>query len=140
MIAGIIVVLFVLAAVSYLILRGKEKSQSPISEKSNMDTLPEELLRDAYILIPASDKDFYSVLHQTVWKWLASEFKLSGTSVTRQELASRMKNAGNDEKLIDEMLEMLGRYEAGMFTDATLDDDREELLDRTRTILRSLKR
>jgi hypothetical protein len=105
-----------------------------------MQVSPEELLRDAYILIPASEKDFYSVLHQSVWKWLASEFNLSGTLVSRQELATRMRNAGNDEKVIEDMLGLLASYEAGMFTNASLDDDREELLNRTRSMLRNLKR
>jgi hypothetical protein len=140
MIAGIIVLVFVLAVVSFMIFRGKEKPKAVISDHSKMQVSPEELLRDAYILIPASEKDFYSVLHQSVWKWLASEFNLSGTLVSRQELATRMRNAGNDEKVIEDMLGLLASYEAGMFTNASLDDDREELLNRTRSMLRNLKR
>ena len=117
----------------YWMATGKKKKPLPVVE-TPVETIPSgaEVLRQAYMLLPASDKDFYSVLQQSIWKWLAQRYNLSGTEMNKLTIAVKLRQAGNDEVSINELLQALNQCEAGMFTNVVFEEDREALLVKVR--------
>ena len=98
----------------------------------------DELLRPAYMLIPAADREFYSNLYKSVYSWLGQRYLLEGTEMNKQALATKMRVAGNGEDHINRLFELLAYCEAGMFTNIILEIDREVFLQELKVELDSL--
>lgn len=139
-IAGIIVFGLIAAALSFWILRGKPRVQPAQVLAATVSPTPEDVLRNAYILIPAADRDFYTELHRSLWEWLGREFQLSGTLLGKQELAGKMKAVGISEVLINSLLWVLEHCEKGRYTNVSLGEDREELLEGTRSLIGEIRK
>ena len=107
--------------------------------KKLQDVSIDEILKPAYLLIPAADKDFYAVLYQSVWKYLGSYFHLQGSEMNKYTLVKKMLDAGKSPELINNLHQVLEHCEAGMFTNATLEEDKEALLVKVKKLLEEVK-
>jgi hypothetical protein len=125
--AGIIVVSAVLIILAYWALKKKEPEKIIVPEPEPMPTV-DELLAPAYAAARENDPDFYRILHRMIWNFSADRFGLSGSSMSKQALASNMKNAGIDPVKTGQLLQVLDHCETGMFTTALLEHDKTALL------------
>jgi hypothetical protein len=139
-VAAAIVGLMVIIALIYWIVGGRKKKpviEAPLPEK-NIPTVF-EVVRPAIMLLPAADRDFYSALHQSIWNWLALKFELTGMGMSKESIIRSIINAGNNVSVANELVQVLVLCEAGMFTTAVMDADREELIRRVKNLLEELK-
>ncbi len=140
LLAAGILVLLVVGILGYWLSQNKkpEPVVSTIPETKKIATA-DELLRPAYMLIPAADREFYGNLYQSVYAWLGERFLLQGTDMNKQALTAKLRVAGNDEADITRLYDLLAYCEAGMFTNATLELDRERYLLELKDLLEKLK-
>lgn len=94
-----------------------------------------ELLQPARLLVPAADKEFYSALQQAVWNYVSPRLRLAGSNMNKQVLAMKLAERNYSSAAL---LQILEQCEAGMFTNATLGEDREILLEKTKSVLESI--
>ncbi len=137
--AGIVVSLLLIVLVYWL--TKKSKTSAIVTSKEDKPATPavspHEILKPAYLLIPAADKDFYSILHQSVWKYLAQQFNLSGSEMNKQVLHTKMKQAGKPP-VAAELIQILEHCEAGIFTNANMGEDKEALLGKVKGLLEDI--
>jgi hypothetical protein len=110
--------------------------------KKGNDKPSEELLVEVKIepeLPETTDgNNFYSILHQAAWKFLSQRFQLQGSEMNKQVLAGKMNEAGIATNTTNELLKILQECEAGMFTQAEPEEDKNELLDRMKKLLENI--
>ncbi|HEX7905803.1 MAG TPA: BatD family protein [Chitinophagaceae bacterium] len=140
MVAACIIVFLLLGVMIYWITKKKDKQVTEPPGKWIMpDITIDEILKPAYLLIPAADKDFYAVLYQSVWKYLGSHFYLQGSEMNKYTLVKKMLDAGKSPELINNLHQVLEHCEAGMFTNATLEENKEALLAKVKKLLEEVK-
>jgi hypothetical protein len=89
--------------------------------------------------IQASDHPtFYRSLHSLIWNLLSAEFGITGSQLNKQELAEKINNRLNEGDSSVKLLSILSICEAGIYTSASLDDDRDVLLQETGEILKKI--
>jgi hypothetical protein len=125
--AGIIVVSVVLVILAYWAIQKKEPEKIILPEPEPLPTV-DELLAPAYTAARENNPDFYRILHRVIWSFSAERFGLSGSGMSKQALALKMKNAGIDPVKTEQLLQVLDECEAGMFTTALLEHDKTALL------------
>jgi hypothetical protein len=141
LIAAGIVVLAGLSFVIYWAMQKKtrmvihpDQFQQPVVQLPTVD----EILKPAYLLIPAADKDFYGVLRHSIWEFLGQRFGLTGSMMNKNLLKQQIETQTAGEKQAGPLLDILDQCEAGIFTNASLSGNKEELLLKVRTELESL--
>lgn len=92
-------------------------------------------LEPAYIALEGDDTTFFRALQTSIWAFAAAQFGLSGSIMNKQQLAEKMNSRLKDKSLSASFLEVLEKCEAGIFTNARLEEDREVLLQRVRTVM-----
>ena len=137
--AGLVglVVAFALLSIWF---RDRRKKQAAPPQIIISEPTVEEILRPAVILIPAADKDFYSQLHRSIWQWINKSYGLHGATVAKHTVVAAMKDAGQTVEDINEFLYIISQCEAGMFTNASMDHDKIDLLERTRKWMQAAKK
>ena len=137
-IAFVLVILLIVTAISYWSLSGRRKKlkSEPVVTKP-AQTIDELFLplSDAVI----SEKEYYDRLHQATWKYLIDTYSLSGTGTNKNLLANRLEQKGNETAIITELLHLLNHFETAMFTNIDLEENRMDLTQRTKTILKQLR-
>ena len=138
-IAAAIVGGLVLLALVYFIFSGKKKPEhvSPLTQTPTLPSI-ESCLAPAFLMIPAADKDFYSTLSAGIWNYLAPRFGLAGTTMNKKMIAMQMKEAGKEDQEIWAVMDILQHCEAGMFTNAELNTDKDAFLIHIKKTLGSL--
>ncbi len=134
-IAAGIVGLLLLGVLLYWLFQKKPAKTSAEEKPVIVYPSAAELLQPARLLVPAADKEFYSALQQAVWNYVSPRLRLTGSNMNKQVLA--MKLAERDYPSAA-LLQILEQCEAGMFTNATLGEDREILLEKTKSVLESI--
>jgi hypothetical protein len=138
-IAASLVVLAVLFVLVYWAFRKKEPVKPEVIAEETPVVIPpsaDEILQPATEQLQSSDKEFYGSLYQSIWSHLARQFNLSGTEMSKQMLSLKLDEQGFAGK--NELLQILQHCETGMFTNAVLDENREELLEKVKVLLEQM--
>lgn len=136
--AGIIVVLLVLLILAYWIFRKKEPEVLlPVREEQRIPSV-ENLLEPAAAVVSAEGNGFYSILHSIIWKFTGQKFGLSGSEMSKQVLADKMKESDIESSITEKLFLVLKRCETGMFTAASLQDDKHSMLLQAKEILEKI--
>ena len=137
-IAFVLVSLLIVGSIVYWSFSGKRKKIKTVSEIK----IPAKTIEDLFMPITGgdiSDKEFYSKLHQATWRYLVETYELSGTEMNKNTLANKLEQKGNENLIITELLYLLDHFEAAGFTNIGVEENRTELMDRTKLILKQLK-
>lgn len=135
---GIVVLLLVVLILAYWIVRKKEPETLPVAQEEKAITSIDSLLEPAEVAIPADDNRFYSVLHGIIWKFAADKFTLFGSGISKQVLASKMQEAGIKDETTENLFQLLGECETGMFTNASLSHDKQSMLSEAKNLLEKI--
>jgi len=133
--AGIVVTLLLIVLIYWVT---QKKPKKIVTEEKPVVVYPsvDEVLQPAYLLIPAADKDFYAVVQQAIWKYISPRLSLSGSEMNKQVLSQRMAEKNYSPVAL---LQVLEHCESGMFTNAALDENKEALLEKVKTVLGEIK-
>ncbi|MBN8673006.1 MAG: protein BatD [Chitinophagales bacterium] len=136
LVAAGIVVAFLLIVLIYWVIQKKPKKI--VTEEKPVVVYPsvDKVLQPAYLLIPAADKDFYAVVQQAIWKYISPRLSLSGSEMNKQALSQRMAEKNYSPVVL---LQVLEHCEAGMFTNAALEENKEALLEKVKTALGEIR-
>jgi len=137
--AGIVVVSLVLLILLYWIFRKKEPEKLAITKPVQELASAESLLEPAYAALPEEGNKFYSILHGVIWNFAAEHFNLSGTEMSKELLAAKMNLIGVETEVKEKLFQILQQCEAGMFTNAILEIDREDILIRVKEVLEKIR-
>ncbi len=138
LIAAGIVVIAVLLVLLYWILY-KKKIKPAVTEEQSPVVFPsaEESLQPVFKEMENNGQKFYAALHQAIWNRLALLFQLSGSEMNKTVLAEKL--AESDGKAREKLLQVLELCEAGMFTQAAFEENREELLAEVKSLLEQVR-
>lgn len=131
MIAGGAVLLILLY---WIFIRKEKKPRAELLIKKPVLPSAEELLQPVYEKTTADDRTFYTTLQSAIWLFAAQRFSLSGSEMNKQGLAVKMNERLADQSVSAQLLQVLAICEAGMFTNASLAENREELLQQTKEV------
>jgi hypothetical protein len=135
--AGIIISL-VLVVLLYWVWYKKEPL--PVVPEQKTVAVPvDEIFQPASLLTSATDKEFYTALHQSVWSYFSTRFGLHGSEMNKETLVERLQRKNIPESLITNIKHILIECEAGMFINASLLHDKSVLLQQTKNILESIE-
>lgn len=137
-IIGGAVLLLCLAGVVLFIVKRKPR-QKLIETAGTVKTLSiDQILAPSLLLVFAGDSDFYTSLHQSVWKFFNYYFNLSGSEMNKKTLSAKLKENKISENLINHTLQILQQCEAGMFTNASIMKNKDELFQKTKKVLEEI--
>jgi len=125
-----------------LFLLTQKRRKKPVIKKEEIK-IPEsqsikQLFAPAYVLSAADDKVFYSSLNGCIWNYFQSYFHLSGSEMNKDILRRKLKEKQVSPENINEILEILQHCETSMFTNAALENNKQELLEKTITVLEQI--
>ncbi len=126
-IAGLIVIGVVLIVLIYWLRRGKETTPEIVKETEDAPD-PDDILRSATESIDASANEFYHQLYQSLWKFMAEKLKLDSSLVNKSQLINQAQQKGIPEDITDKLERIFSECEAGQFTNASLEEERQSLL------------
>ncbi len=137
-IAAGIVVAAVLLVLLYWMLH-KKSIKPAIAEEHALPVVPstETSLQPAYLEIENNDQKFYAALHQAIWSRLALLFQLSGSEMNKSVLAEKLSVSDGNVRV--KILQVLEICEAGMFTQAAIEENREALLAEVKNLLEQVR-
>ena len=133
--------LLVLALIVGAILYWTFFSRRKIKEDRQTEPAPPSI---DDLFLPVADenisiREFYRGLHQNTWSYLAGKFDLTGTEMNKPILEFKLTQHKNNRILINELMGLLHHFETAMFTNIGLDENREELIEKTKDVLRQLE-
>jgi len=134
---GIALVVVLTAAVIWFMRRRKPAMQPKPSTPEIISPKPElpgvsELLQPAIILLPADDHSFYAALRKAIWDFSSQRFGLSGSGMSKRNLAKTLEEQGVAETDQQKLLNILDACETGLFTGTDPSTDREQLVNEAR--------
>ena len=112
----------------------KEPAQIMVKEEPVLVSA-DELLQPAIQLLGATDKEFYTELHHLLWQYLGDRLGLQGSEVNKETLVKKLQEDNIDEQWIRRLQHILIICEAGMFTNASLGNDKNKLVQDTKGLL-----
>ena len=133
-VAAGIVILLVIIVLTYWILH-KEKPAPVLMKEIAATATMDEILAPVSNNILVSDKEFFTLLQQLIWKFLGDRLDLAGSSVNKEILFSRLRQDGVREEVVEKLQIILAGCEIGMFTGASPGINRENLLIETKEVL-----
>jgi hypothetical protein len=138
-IAATIIVLLIVIVIGFWIFHGKK----PVIKKEVLHVevakaTADDLLRPLYLMIPAGDREFYSLLQKTIWNWLGSRFGLSGTAMNKQSLVQILALERVPAIQGEALVKILTLCEEGMYTNSFISANRENLLIELKEIMQSI--
>lgn len=132
-----VVVFLVLTVLAYWTLRKREPAVPTVIREKTYASV-EESLQSVRDLKTTSDKELFKELYEAIWKHLSNYFILAGTEKNAHRLLSILKEKGAGIAAISSLNEILSDCEAGMYANASLSVDKEELLKRTKAVLEEI--
>lgn len=99
----------------------------------------EALLAPAAMHVHGDDKHFYSSLYKAVWNFFEVQFGLSGSTMNKENLLTRMNAVNIEPAMVEEVQHILQQCEAGRFTNANFDTDKKAFLLQTETVLKKIR-
>lgn len=125
-----------LLAIAIAWLLKRKKPDTEVQARQTEDRISiDRLLQPAQFALKAEDSQFYRLLQTTIWEYLGNRLQLTGSKMNKQDLYATMKRKKLDEDLCVDILAVLQRCEASVFTKAEFGDDRQDLLDKTKRAL-----
>ncbi len=125
--AAVIVVGIVVIVLIYWMKRKKEAAleieKTPVVKKS-----AEEVLKAPILSINELNNQFYIDLHQSLWTYLGSVFKLEGSRINKMQLVEAASRKGIPKEITNKLEYLLSACETGQYANATMIDDRQILL------------
>jgi len=136
--AAIIVAILVLSILAYWSVKKKE-TPKVISEVTP-PALPsiQSLLAPAVAANAEGSPAFFREIHQAIWNFLQQRFGFTGSEMNKQVVLTRMNAAGINSSISTQLMSILEQSEAGIFTNAIIDEDREVLLNTTMEVLENI--
>lgn len=135
--AAIIIISLVAAVFIYWIWFRKEAPVASKEEKAILPTVA-EVLAPVYTLTNFGDREFYSMLRQSIWNFFNLHFNFSGSDMNKERLLDKIRAGGVGEEDINGINAILQQCEAGMFTNAEMPGEKNELLVKTKEILEKI--
>lgn len=137
---GIVALLLVSIGIYFFFVKRKGTPDSKPAETSgSLRALSiNEILEPSLLTKSIEDKDFYNSLHKSVWKFFNYYFNLSGSEMNKKNLTIKLQEKNISRKLIEDTLQILQQCETGMFTNALLIGNRNELLRQTRKLIEEI--
>lgn len=132
-----IVIALVFLVLLYWIWYSKEPAPVIIKQEPAIISV-DEILQPASRLIAATDKEFYTALHQSVWNYFSIRFGLQGSEMNKETLSVRLQQKNIPDQFITNLKYLLAECEAGMFINASLLHDKSSLVQQTKDILESI--
>jgi hypothetical protein len=134
---GGVLFIFILIAAAVWIKRKKKPAPAALKEKVQPGL--EEILLPVALALKSNDSRFYVLLQKSIWDHVGAGLKLSGSKMNKPDLYKAMREKKLPEDQCREILNLLQQCEAAIFTEAEFVDDKQELLNRTRTALEQIK-
>lgn len=133
-VAVIIVISLVLIILAYWGLKKKEAVQEiPVQQPPPPSV--DELLAPAQAAVAMEGNGFYGSLYQCIWQYASERLGISGSEMNKQGLVEMLISKGVDAGTTREIEKLLLECESGMFTNAALDHNKEELLQQAQLLL-----
>lgn len=131
---GIVAVLFLIVIGFWLFIK---KETISVREDKVLVNAPsvEELLQEAIKLAQHNDPAFYKELHRVVWEKLGTHFGLEGTNLKKTTLFTILAERGFNPEMMAAINQILTECEANLYTTASLESDKEQLLADARKVL-----
>jgi hypothetical protein len=132
-----IVLAIVAGVLLFLVFKKKEKPvvlQEPAKPVISVD----EILRPA---TEATEKDsnvFYWLLHKAIWQFASQKFELAGSEQNKNILEQKLVTSGAAIADKDYLLSIIEECETGMFTSATMEPDRNAVVEKVKETLKSI--
>lgn len=134
-IAGMIAAAAVLLILIYWVFIRKEKKEEPPQpERKPLLPSSDELLQPVFEVPATDDKAFYQALQSAIWVFAAQRFGFSGSEMNKQALVDKLNVLTGNPDLSVELQKILATCEAGIFTSASLEQNREQMLQKTKEI------
>jgi len=138
-IAVTLVAIAIIAALSFWLFKGKKKKEpeatEPVIQPPSVDDFFTPVSTDESI----TGKDFYKSLQQATWSFLSAQYNLAGSGMNKYFLNAILKQSGNEQSLIDELVNELNFLETALFTGLEANENRNELVEKMQSILKRLK-
>ncbi len=136
--AGIVVAILVLSILIYWCVKKKETPR--VVNELIKPALPsiQLLLAPAVAANAEGSHLFFREIHQAIWNFLQQRFGFTGSEMNKQVVLSRMNDAGINSSISTQLMTILEQSEAGIFTNAIIDEDREVLLKTTKEVLENI--
>ena len=131
---GIVVLLVLLILLYWIFIRKEAVTTIPVSQEPAKPTV-EELLLPVQLLTSGEDKQFYTALHSVIWQFTGEQFNLSGSELNKRSLVVKMNTAGISSDTTERLIHVLEQCEAGMFTNVSLEQDKQSILSETKEVL-----
>lgn len=138
-VAGSIVAALFLAVLCYWLLRKKEPVLVKAEETLVVEPSADEQLKVATQLAQHNDPAFYNELHRVIWEKLGHYFGLEGTSLNKAALYSKLAEKEISPEMTNTINHILAECEANLYTTASLESNKEQLLADARKVLASLE-
>lgn len=138
-VAGSIVAALFLAVLGYWLLRKKEPVLAKAEETLVVEPSADEQLKVATQLAQHNDPAFYNELHRVIWEKLGHYFGLEGTSLIKAALYSKLAEKEISPEMTNTINHILAECEANLYTTASLESNKEQLLADARKVLASLE-
>jgi hypothetical protein len=136
--------LAILVAIVFLLLKRKKRKEV-ILEKNKQEDQAAKLLSTENILAPAretlhsSDKNFLQQLNHAIWDWFKLNLGIEGNKVNKHQLSSILQSRSVPKTKADELVEMLHKTELGIYTDANILVNKQELYNEALGLLKEIK-
>ncbi len=135
--AGIVIALVLLVLIYWF---GKRKDTVPrVHEELIERPDADEILKLATELIETADNQFYSSLYQSIWKYLAENFKLEGSELNRNKLIYAAEQKGLSKEIIDKLEIILSECETVQFTNTSPLQERDSLLQSAKEVIKAIE-
>jgi hypothetical protein len=135
-----LVAIAVVSALSYWAFKGRRKKYQEVIDPDiplpAVDFFFGSINKDETV----ADKDFFKAVQQAAWLFLSAHYQLSGSGMNKDSLAAALRLAGNDELLIEGLMDELNILETALFTGIELNEsNRAERVEKMRSLLARLK-
>lgn len=138
-VAGSIVAALFLAVLCYWLLKKKEPVVVKAEETLVVEPSADEQLKVATQLAQHNDPAFYKELHRVIWEKLGHYFDLEGTNLNKAALYSKLAEKEISPEMTNTINRILAECEANLYTTASLESNKEQLLADARKVLASLE-
>jgi hypothetical protein len=132
----------ILSAITGLFIIFLKKKKKPVQVQTLASSIMPDIdqsLQPAEIALKINAPQFYTTLQKNIWDYLGATLQLSGSRMNKNDLEKTMNVKGLSEDHAAEILQVLAACEAGAFTSADLNADREQLFTRAKAVLGAIK-
>jgi len=98
----------------------------------------EESLKPAELVIHDDGKLFYAELHHSIWNFLSQKLNLLGSQLNKTDLSKNLVARGMDSSKIEELVNLIHQCEVGLYTNAEIDVNKNEIFENAKRILRDI--